>query len=53
MAAVAAGALATIVVWVVDQLLPAPMPAEISAAVQTLFTAGAVFFTPHDFGGGA
>lgn len=52
MAAVAAGALATIVVWVVDQFLPSAMPPEISAAVQTLFTAGAVFLTPHNLGGG-
>lgn len=52
MAAVAAGALATIVIWVIDQFLPTPMPAEISAAVQTLLTTAAVFLTPHDFGSG-
>lgn len=52
-AAVASGALATIVIWVVDQFLPTPMPPEISAAVQTLFTTAAVFLTPHTAVGGS
>lgn len=50
-AAVAAGALATIVVYVIDQMSGKTLPPEIVAAAQTLITTVAVFFTPHSFGG--
>lgn len=46
-AAVIAGSLATIIVYIVDQFLKTPLPTEIVAAVQTLFTAGAVYIVPH------
>lgn len=53
-AAIAAGALATIVVYVVDQVTGKTLPPEIVAAVQTLVTTAAVYFVPHSFsrGGG-
>lgn len=50
-AAVAAGALATIVVYVIDQVTGKTLPPEIVAAAQTLITTLAVFFTPHQLGG--
>lgn len=54
-AATAAGALSIILVWVVNQVLQAKgltvLPAEIVAAVQTLVTVAAVYFTPHGGGG--
>lgn len=46
-AALAAGAASTIIVYVIDQFLPHPLPPEIVAAVQTLVGAGAVWMTPH------
>ena len=46
-AATAAGSLSTILVYVVDQFMPHPLPPEIVAAVQTLVTVAAVYFTPH------
>ena len=49
-AAVVAGALATIVVYVIDQITKSPMPPEIVAAVQTLVTAALVWFVPHNLG---
>ncbi|HYM33428.1 MAG TPA: hypothetical protein VEU47_19165 [Candidatus Cybelea sp.] len=46
-AAIAAGALSTIVIYVVDQFLKSPLPPEICAAVQTLLSTAAVYLTPH------
>ena len=50
-AAIAAGALSTILIYAINLILQsygnAPLPQEIVAATQTLLTAGAVFFTPH------
>lgn len=51
--AVLAGSLATIIVYVVDQFLPHPLPPEIASAVQAVFTVGVVYFTPHSVGGGS
>ena len=53
-AAVVAGALSTIVVYVLDTYVVGAahqLPAEIVGAIQTLITGAAVFFTPHKFGG--
>lgn len=49
-AATAAACLSTIIVYVLDQFLKAPLPAEMVAAIQGLLTVGAVYFTPHDAG---
>lgn len=50
-AAIAAGAASTILVWGIDLVLGhysiPSMPAEIVAAVQTLLSTAAVYFTPH------
>jgi tetrahydromethanopterin S-methyltransferase subunit E len=46
-AATAAACLSTILVYVLDQFLKAPLPAEMVAAIQGLLTVGAVYFTPH------
>jgi hypothetical protein len=51
--AVLAGAFATILVYVLDQFLTTPLPADIVAAVQTVLTVGVVYFTPHSVGGGS
>lgn len=50
-AATAAGAIATIAVYTIDQVIGHPLPPEIVAAGQTLITLAAVYFTPHSFGG--
>jgi len=46
-AAGTAGALTTIVAFVVEQWTGHPLPTEITAAVQTVITAVAVYFTHH------
>jgi tetrahydromethanopterin S-methyltransferase subunit E len=46
-AATAAACVSTILVYVIDQFLKAPLPAEMVAAIQGLLTVGAVYFTPH------
>lgn len=46
-AATAAGFASTIIVYIVDQFLPHPLPPEIVAALQGLVTIAAVYFTPH------
>jgi len=50
-AAIAAGAASTILIYVANTAMKHyggdPLPQEIVAAVQTLLTAGAVYFTPH------
>lgn len=48
--AVIGGALATIVIYIIQQVTKQPLPADISAAVQTLLVTGIVYFTPHDLG---
>ena len=54
MAAVAAGALSTIIIYILDMILKKEgmdaLPAGIEAAVQTLITTVAVYITPHDIG---
>lgn len=52
-AAVAAGALSTIIAWAIEQVTGHPLPAEIVGSAQTLLTLGAVYFTPHSLGGGS
>jgi hypothetical protein len=48
LAAVFAGAVSTIVIWVLKMKMGADqVPAEIAGAIQTLITTGAVFFTPQ------
>lgn len=51
-AAVLAGAVATIAIYIVEQWSGHPLPAEITNSIQTVFTAGAVFLTPHTLAGG-
>ena len=46
-AATAAGFASTILVYILDQVIPHPLPPEIVAAVQGLITIAAVYFTPH------
>ncbi len=46
-AAVIGGAATTIVVYILNQFLPQPLPAEIAGAIQTLIVTGSVYFTPH------
>lgn len=50
-AAVAAGSLATIVIYIVNAIFKKygmdSLPAEITAAIQTLITTAAVYYTPH------
>lgn len=46
-ASIASGAASVIVVYIVNQVIPHPLPAEIVAAVQTLLTTLAVWLTPH------
>ena len=56
LAAIAAGAVSTIVIYIIDAVLKAKgigaLPADIVAAVQTLITTGAVYLTPHNLGSG-
>lgn len=52
-AAVGAGSLSVIVVYIVNQMIVHPLPAEITAAIQTLITTLAVYLTPHDAIGGS
>lgn len=53
-AAIVAGSLSTIVLYIVNSILAhygaAPLPSEIVAAVQTLITTAAVYWTPHNLG---
>lgn len=49
--AVIGGAFATIVIYVIQQITKQPLPADISAAVQTLVVTAIVYFTPHNLGG--
>ncbi len=50
-AAAIGGALATIVIWALNRYLPPPpIPAEITAAIQTIIVTGLVWFIPHKFG---
>ena len=51
-AAVVAGAATPGVVDLINQFMPQPLPAEITDAIQTLITAAAVYYTPHDAVGG-
>ena len=51
--AMLAGAITVIAVYVIDQFLPHPLPAEVTAAIQTVFTVGVVYFTPHSMGSGS
>jgi len=50
-AAVLAGSGSTIVVYIINQVLAKysmpPLPAEITAAIQTLLTTGAVYYSPQ------
>ena len=46
-AAVLSGAVCTIAVYIIDQFLKTPLPAEIVAALQTIVTTGLVWFVPH------
>lgn len=46
-ATVLAGAGATILVYIIDQFTPHPLPPEIVAALQTLLSGAACYFTPH------
>jgi cobalamin biosynthesis protein CobD/CbiB len=46
-AAVLGGALSTIVVYMVEKLTHQPMPADISAAVQTVVVTVLVWLVPH------
>lgn len=46
-AATAAGFASTIIVYIIDQFMPHPLPPEIVAAVQGLTTIAAVYYTPH------
>ena len=49
-AATLAGALATIIVFVIDQVIHSTLPPDIVAAVQTVVTTVTVLVVPHDFG---
>lgn len=44
------GALAVVLTYIVDQLIPHPLPPEIVAAVQTIVVTGLVWLVPHKFG---
>ena len=46
-AAIIAGAATTIIVYAVDAIAKTTMPPDIVAAIQTLVTVAAVYFTPH------
>jgi len=51
LAAVFAGAVSTIVIWVLKMKIGADqVPADIAGAIQTVITTGAVFFTPQLLG---
>ena len=52
-AAIAAGALSTIIIYIINQVTGHPLPAEICAAVQTLVMTAAVWATPHNLGAGS
>lgn len=45
-----AGAVATILVYAIDQATGKALPPEIVASVQTLMTGLAVWLTPHNLG---
>lgn len=46
--AVIGGALATIVIYVIQTVTKQPLPADIAAAVQTIIVAGIVYVVPHN-----
>lgn len=46
-AAMFAGSATTIIVYAVDAIAKTTMPPDIVAAIQTLVTLAAVYFTPH------
>jgi hypothetical protein len=46
-AASLAGAVALVVIYILNTALKISLPPEICAAIQTIFTSGAVYFTPH------
>lgn len=46
-AAVAAGAVSTLVIYIIQGMIGHSLPADVAAAVQTLITTGAVYLTPH------
>ena len=51
-AAGVAGAVATIAIYVIEQWSGHALPAEITTAIQTVITVGAVFVTPRTLTGG-
>lgn len=48
-----AGAAATVVLWLVDELTPLSPPALVAAAISLLVTAGVAYFIPAHRGGEA
>lgn len=46
-ASIASGAASVIAIYIINQVIPHPLPAEIVAAVQTLVTSLAVWLVPH------
>lgn len=53
LAAIGAGALTTIITGALDSyVLPHPLTPELVAAIQTVVTLAAVYFTPHNLVGG-
>jgi hypothetical protein len=53
MAALAAGAITTVVVTILTQVMHYQVAPELSGAIQTLFTLAAVWLMPHDATGKA
>jgi large-conductance mechanosensitive channel len=45
--AVLAGALTTIVVYLLNRYIQPPLPSEIGQAIQTILTTVVVYFVPH------
>lgn len=48
--AVVGGALYTIIVYLIQAIAHVTLPAEVSAAIQTLVVTACVYFTPHTLG---
>lgn len=46
-AAVISGALSTIVIYILNQFIHPPLPAEIAGAISTVLTTAAVWLVPH------
>jgi hypothetical protein len=45
--AVLAGALSTIVIYLLNRYVQPPLPAEIGQAIQTILTTAVVYYVPH------